>query len=105
MRSGAPPRGGRADSASPENTLLCIVDSLRSGFRPMTGLPVGRCPNCGAAVSYFAWSCPNRQRRHLPNTLAATALVAAVLVAGGLIVLGWQSLRSDQAPDPQAQAG
>ena len=25
----------------------------------MTGLPVGRCPNCGAAVSYFAWSCPN----------------------------------------------
>ena len=71
----------------------------------MTGLPVGRCPNCGAAVSYFAWSCPNCHRRNLPNPVAATAAVVAVLVAGGLVVLGWQSLRSDQAPDPQAQAG
>jgi hypothetical protein len=71
----------------------------------MTGLPVGRCPNCGAAVSYFAWSCPNCHRRNLPNPVAATAVVVAVLAAGGLVVLGWQSLRSDQAPDPQAQAG
>ena len=45
----------------------------------MTGLPVGRCPNCGAAVSYFAWSCPNCHRRNLPNPVAATAAVVAVL--------------------------
>ena len=69
----------------------------------MTGLPVGRCPNCGAAVSYFAWSCPNCQRRNLPNPVASTAVVVAVLVAGGLVVLGWQSLRGDEAPEPQAQ--
>ena len=71
----------------------------------MTGLPVGRCPNCGAAVSYFAWSCPNCHRRNLPNPVAATAAVVAVLLAGGLIVLGWHTLRGDQAADPQAQAG
>ncbi len=71
----------------------------------MTGLPVGRCPNCGAAVSYFAWSCPNCHRRNLPNPVAATAAVVALLLAGGLTVLGWQTLRSDHGADPQAQAG
>ena len=74
---------GRPDSASLENALFSTGDSPRSGFRQMTGLPVGRCPNCGAAVSYFAWSCPNCHRRNLPNPVAATAAVVAVLVAGG----------------------
>lgn len=71
----------------------------------MNGLPVGRCPNCGAAVSYLAWSCPNCHRRNLPNPVAATVAVVAVLVAGGLVVLGWQSLRGDRAQAPQTQAG
>ena len=71
----------------------------------MTGLPVGRCPNCGAAVSYFAWSCPNCHRRNLPNPVAATAAVMALLLAGGLTVLGWQTFRSDHAADPKVQAG
>ena len=96
---------GRPDSAFLENALFSSGDSPRSGFRQMTGLPVGRCPNCGAAVSYFAWSCPNCHRRNLPNPVAATAAVVTVLVAGGLAVLGWHGLRSEQAPDPQAQAG
>jgi hypothetical protein len=71
----------------------------------MAGLPVGRCPNCGAAVSYFAWSCPNCHRRNLPNPVAATAAGLAVLLAGGLIVLGWQTLSHDRGPDLRAQAG
>jgi len=70
----------------------------------MTGLSVGRCPSCGAAVSYFAWSCPNCHRRNLPNPVAAGAAGLALLLVGGVAVLGWYTLRSDQDPDHPAQA-
>lgn len=71
----------------------------------MTGIAVGTCARCGAAASYFARACPNCHARNLPNPIAASALLAAVLLAGGLIALGWQALRGGEAPqNPPAAA-
>jgi hypothetical protein len=65
---------------------------------------VGHCQRCGAAVSYFAPACPSCQGRNLPNPVAATAAASAVLLAGGLLLLGWLALRDDASPQPDAQA-
>jgi hypothetical protein len=64
----------------------------------MTGIAVGTCARCGAATSYFARACPNCHTRNLPNPIAAITLLAAVLLAGGLIALGWRGLRGGEAP-------
>jgi hypothetical protein len=75
-------------------------------FHRMIGLAVGKCPRCGAAVSYFARACPGCHAPNLPNPVAAAAALAAVLLAGGLIAFGWQSFRGEgtQPSSPQADA-
>jgi len=65
---------------------------------------IGHCQRCGAAVSYFALACPSCHRRNLPNPVAAAIALAAVVVAGGLVVLGWHALSGDEsAPGLQAK--
>jgi len=63
----------------------------------MTGLPVGRCRNCGAALSYFARSCPACSAPNLPNPVAIAAALLAVVLAGGLIALGSLAFRGQEA--------
>jgi hypothetical protein len=65
---------------------------------------IGHCQRCGAAASYFAPACPSCHARNLPNPVAATIALSAVLFAGGLIVLGWHALRSEESPQPEARA-
>jgi hypothetical protein len=65
---------------------------------------IGHCQRCGAAASYFAPACPSCHARNLPNPVAATIALSAVLFAGGLIVLGWHALRSEESTQPEAQA-
>ena len=64
----------------------------------MIGLPLGRCRNCEAPVSYFARSCPSCQAANLPNPVATIAALLAVVFAGGLIGLGLQAFRGKAAP-------
>ncbi|MGA7489634.1 MAG: hypothetical protein WBW74_22140 [Xanthobacteraceae bacterium] len=70
----------------------------------MTGIAVGNCPRCGAAASYFARSCPHCHASNLPNPVAAVAALSAVLVAGGLIALGWWTLRGEGEPQSSPAA-
>jgi hypothetical protein len=70
----------------------------------MIGLPVGQCRNCGAAVSYFARSCPRCLAANLPNPVVTVAALLAVLLAGGLIALGVQAFRGKGTPQRPAQA-
>jgi hypothetical protein len=65
---------------------------------------IGHCQRCGAAASYFAPACPSCHGRNLPNPVAATIALSAMLLAGGLIVLGWHALRSEESTQPEAQA-
>jgi hypothetical protein len=65
---------------------------------------IGHCQRCGAAVSYFAPACPSCHGRNLPNPVAAAIALAAVLFAGGLAVLGWPALHSDESPQGEVQA-
>jgi hypothetical protein len=67
-------------------------------------MAVGNCPRCGAAVSYFARTCPHCHARNLPNPAAALAGLAAVLLAGGLVALAWWTLRGEEAPPSPATA-
>ncbi len=70
----------------------------------MTGFPVGQCQRCGAAVSYFGRSCPSCHGRNWPNPVAAIAALSALLLAGGLLALGWQIFRSEGGTQsPQAE--
>jgi hypothetical protein len=70
----------------------------------MTGIAVGNCPRCGAAASYFARTCPHCHARNLPNPVAVIAGLAALLLAGGLMALGWWALRGEEAPQDPAVA-
>jgi hypothetical protein len=65
---------------------------------------VGHCQRCGAAVSYFAPACPSCHGRNLPNAVAATIALTAVLFAGGLIALGWYGLHGEESTQPESQA-
>ena len=69
-----------------ENALFSPGDYSSGVDYPVrsTGLPVGRMPELRRRRSSvdFAWFVPNRHRRNLPTPVAATAGVAAVLVAG-----------------------
>lgn len=66
----------------------------------MIELAVGQCQRCGAAASYFARWCPSCHESNQPNPVAAVAALSALLVVAGLIVLGWQVFRHDEAqPD------
>ena len=67
-------------------------------------MAVGNCPRCGAAVSYFARSCPRCHARNLPNPVAALAGLAAVLLAGGLVALGWWAMGGEEAAPSPATA-
>jgi len=66
----------------------------------MPGLPVGRCRNCDAPVSYFARICPYCHAANLPNPVAIVAALAAVLVVGGVVALGVYFLRGKGAQAP-----
>ncbi len=65
---------------------------------------IGHCQRCGAAACYFAPACPSCHARNLPNPVAATVALSAMLLVGGLIVLGWHALRSEESTQPAAQA-
>jgi hypothetical protein len=70
----------------------------------MTGLPVGRCRNCDAPVSYFARACSECRASNLPNPVAIGAALAAVLLLGAVIALGWKLLHRAAAPQGPSQA-
>jgi hypothetical protein len=62
----------------------------------MAVLSAGQCSRCGADVSHFARLCP---KCHAPNlSLAPIAIVVCVLVLGGLVTLGANTLRNRKAP-------
>src|SRR6185295_17332409 len=71
----------------------------------MPSLPVGRCPKCDAAVSYFARRCPRCFSANWPNPVAATAAVLAVALIVGAVTFGALFLarsRTPPAPAPTA---
>jgi hypothetical protein len=70
----------------------------------MTGLPVGRCRNCDAPVSYFARFCPVCHAANLPNPVAVVAALGAVLLFGGAIVLGLLLFRGQGKPPAEETA-
>jgi len=70
----------------------------------MTGLPVGRCRNCDAPVSYFARFCPVCHAANLPNPVAVLAALGAVLLFGGAIVLGVLLFRGQGKPPAEEAA-
>jgi hypothetical protein len=70
----------------------------------MTGLPVGRCRNCDAPVSYFARFCPVCHAANLPNPVAVVAALGAVLLFGGAIVLGLLLFRGQGKPPAEEAA-
>jgi hypothetical protein len=67
----------------------------------MTGLPVGRCRNCDAPVSYFARFCPACHAANLPNPVAVVAALGAVLLVGGAITLGVLLFRGQGKPQAE----
>jgi hypothetical protein len=71
----------------------------------MIALPLGRCRNCDAPVSYFARTCPDCHAPNLPNPVAAIAALVAVILAGGIVALGVQVFRGKAAPPAPTQAG
>src|SRR6266498_3226116 len=70
----------------------------------MTGLPVGRCRNCAAPVSYFARFCPVCRAANLPNPVAVIAALGAVLLLGGAISLGLLLFRGQGKPPAEDAA-
>ena len=70
----------------------------------MARLPAGQCHKCGAPVSHFARLCPACHAANLPNPVATIMALAAIVLAGGLVMLGAQAFRSRQAPPPPAPA-
>ena len=70
----------------------------------MTGLPVGRCRNCDAPVSYFARFCPVCYAANQPNPVAVVATLGAVLLLAGAIVLGVLLFRGKPQTEPAASA-
>jgi hypothetical protein len=71
----------------------------------MIALPLGKCRNCDAPVSYFARVCPACQAANLPNPVATIAALAALILAGGMVALGVLALRGKDAPPSGTQAG
>jgi hypothetical protein len=70
----------------------------------MAIFPIGHCRSCGAAVSYFARTCPRCGAPNLPNPVATIAALLAVVFLGGVIALGVQALRSKGSPQSPPQA-
>ena len=85
-----------SDRPVPTRNMLATL-SVRGVVPSMTGLPVGRCRNCGAPVSYFARFCPVCHAANLPNPVAVVAALGAVLLVGGAIVLGLLLFRTAKA--------
>ncbi len=70
----------------------------------MPRIPVGKCSNCDAAVSYFARFCPRCHAANWPNPVFAAAMLLAVLLVGGAIGLGALFLAwSKKAPQDAKQ--
>src|SRR5713226_4010033 len=67
---------------------------MRRRFLEMIRLPVGTCRSCGAAVGYLARACPSCRAPNLPNPVATIAALLALALAGGLIALSVQVVRS-----------
>jgi hypothetical protein len=70
----------------------------------MTELLVGRCRNCGDALSYFALACPYCGESNLPNPVATIAALSAVVLAGGVIAFGVYAFRGKAAEPSAPQA-
>jgi len=72
----------------------------------MIELPLGKCRNCEAPVSYFARSCPSCGTANQPNPVTTVAGLAVVILLGGGIVLGLQAVRSKgTSPSPPSAEG
>jgi len=72
----------------------------------MSAFLLGKCRSCDAPVFYFARACPNCLAPNLPNPVATTAALVAVVFVGGLVALGVQAFRSnDAAQSPPPAAG
>jgi hypothetical protein len=74
-------------------------------------MPVGRCSNCDAAVSYFARLCPHCHAANWPNPVVTVAALAVVVLVGGAIALGalffpWskKAPQDAQQPEPKGEA-
>jgi hypothetical protein len=72
----------------------------------MPGLPVGECRSCGAAVSYFARSCPHCGASNLPKPVVTILALVGVAVVGLVIGLGSLSLlgRKEELLEPPGDA-
>ena len=70
----------------------------------MIQLPLGKCRNCEAPVSYFARTCPSCGAANQPNPVTTVAGLAAVIVLGGATVLGLQAFRSKGTPQAPPSA-
>jgi hypothetical protein len=72
----------------------------------MSRLLIGRCSNCGAAVSHFARRCPQCHAANLPNAAVTVAALLAVAVVGAAIAFAvlyprWGK-QAPPSPPPQA---
>jgi len=54
----------------------------------MPRIPVGKCSNCDAAVSYFVRHCPHCHAANWPNPVLTAAALLVVVLVGGAIALG-----------------
>jgi hypothetical protein len=77
----------------------------------MSRLLVGRCSNCGGAVSHFAWRCPRCYAANLPNTTVTVAALVAVVAVGAVIAFavlyprwGQRAPERPQPAPPKAEA-
>jgi hypothetical protein len=71
----------------------------------MSAFLLGKCRSCDAPVSYFARACPNCLAPNLPNPVAITAVLVAVVLVGGLVALGVQAFRSNEAAQSPPAGG
>ena len=71
----------------------------------MSAFLLGKCRSCDAPVSYFARACPYCLAPNLPNPVAISAALVALVLVGGMAALGVQAFRSKDAAHSPSPAG